>query len=69
MGIEPQPEAVPVATIIACSEVDLDGNPIRARDIDWFESDIAELPIGTKLYVLKAPLHACAAAIRKGESE
>ena len=45
------PQMMPLhecATIIACSEVDLEGNPIRARDIDWV--DIADLPVGTKLY-------------------
>ena len=47
------PQMMPLhecATIIACSEVDLEGNPIRARDIDWQEVDIADLPVGTKLY-------------------
>jgi len=34
------PQMMPLhecATIIACSEVDLEGNPIRARDIDWVD--------------------------------
>ena len=50
LAAQSQPEAQPVATIIACSEVDLDGNPRMERDIEWHEGDIADLPVGTKLY-------------------
>jgi hypothetical protein len=43
-------EQKPVAEVIACNEVDLDGYPLGVHQLDWVPIDLDALPIGTKLY-------------------
>jgi hypothetical protein len=43
-------EVEPVAWITECHEVDAHGKPIAEREIDYHQSAIDLLPIGTKLY-------------------
>lgn len=40
----------PVATVVECSEVDIDGKPLAACEIDWYPNDLDQLPIGSLLY-------------------
>jgi hypothetical protein len=49
-------EQKPVATVTGCAEVDEQGIPLYARDLDWNQSDIESLPVGTHLYA--APVSA-----------
>jgi hypothetical protein len=44
----PAPE--PVAWIAEGDQVDLEGNVIEPRTVDWYYSAIKDLPVGTKLY-------------------
>jgi hypothetical protein len=52
-------DAKPVATVTGCAEVDEKGIPLYARDLDWNQSEIESLPVGTPLYA--APVAAAPA--------
>jgi hypothetical protein len=48
---QPEPaQGEPVAEVVDCSEVDIDGNPLALRELDWNTADLDRLPAGTKLY-------------------
>lgn len=44
------PQTKPVAEVVDCSEVGIDGKPLALREIDWNPQDLDRLPAGTKLY-------------------
>jgi hypothetical protein len=45
----------PAAWVVECDEVGSEGQPLRARDIDWDQTLLDQLPVGTKLFVRQSP--------------
>lgn len=49
------PAQEPVATVIRGHEVDLEGNLINPVQFEYYQDDINNLPVGTKLYTQPIP--------------
>jgi hypothetical protein len=48
--VKAAPPGEPVACIVDGTEVDLNGNQLETRWVDWMPDDISHLPVGTLLY-------------------